>query len=194
MKCMTTDCQDDAVIYVVEIWDRRILPQKPLCERHAGTHMPFCDPSGGKISVGTGLSGGPSRCEVRFVVFFDTQFADGLYLQEVGGSKRFSITVPRDSARSILLTVEKGQGPRVFTFPAFGKIIDSLGGKVEEVVVEDIDPLENYLHVKVKLRQGKRLVDVNVEPSDAFALAMACAAPIFIADRVFSRAIELGWA
>jgi bifunctional DNase/RNase len=198
MKCLTVDCQKEAVIYIVEVRDRRNLPQKPLCERHAVDHLPFCEPNGGRISIGTGLFGALSRFELRFVVFFGEHFfsttmGEGLYFREVIGSKRFCTTVTRDAARSILLTMERGVGPRLFTFPAFAKILETLGAKLEEVVFDEIDPKENYLHAKLKLRQGDRLIDVDVEPSDAVALAIACGVPILITDAVFARAEELGW-
>jgi len=198
MKCMTEDCDKEAVIFIVEVRDHKNLPQKPLCERHAVDHLPFCEASGGRISVGTGLSGGLERFELRFVVFFGEPFfsktmGEGLYFREVNGSKRFCTTVTRDAARSILLTLEKGIGPRLFTFPAFAKVLESLDVKLESVLFDEIEPNENFLHAKLQLRQGDRLFDMHVQPSDAVALAIACGAPVFIADAVFARAEELGW-
>jgi len=198
MQCMTEGCDKEAVIFIVEIRDHKNLPQKPLCERHAVDHLPFCEPNGGRLSVGTGLCGGLNRFELRFVVFFSEHFfsatiGEGLYFREVSGSKRFCLTVTRDAARSILLTLERGVGPRLFTFPAFAKVLENLGVKLEEAVVHEIDSTEHFFHAMLKLRQGERLIDVEVEPSDAFALAIACGAPILIADGVFTRAEELGW-
>lgn len=192
MKCMIETCQEESVIHILGIQNRRLLPQRDVCELHAGAQLPFCE-SGGKTSLGTGLQGGLSRYEPHFIVFFDKCEGDGLYLWEVGGSKRFSIPIARYEAWSILRALQGTELSRPFTFAAFSLIMKSLGGKLEEVAVAELDQKGQCYHAKVKLRQDDRLVVVDTRPSDAFALAIACGAPILVADSVLSRTADLGW-
>jgi len=194
MKCTGPDCPEEPVVHIVEIRNRQFVPQVDLCETHAASHLPFSETGGGKTSLGTGLSDQVNRFELRFVVFFDNSEGDGVYLWEVAGTKRFSIPVRRYEAWSILQALQKTIATRPLTFTAFSMTIHSLGGKLEEVIVEELDGSGGFYHAKLKLRQqDNRQVVVDVRPSDAFALAIACEVPILIADRVLARAAELGW-
>jgi bifunctional DNase/RNase len=64
---------------------------------------------------------------------------------------------------------------------------------VEEVVVDEIEGEGDYYHARVAVRQHGRREVVDIRPSDAFGLAIACDVPIFIVDDVLVRAAELGW-
>jgi hypothetical protein len=192
MKCMVPDCSANPVIHIVELHNRLHGSQKDLCENHASTQAPFCEPGGGKTFVGHALSDGANRYEMRFVVVFDKLQADGLYLRQVGGSNQFAISVGKYEAMSILAAIKRKVQSRPITHTAFAEIIKSLGGKLEDVIVDDLDRQKIY-HARCRLRTDNGLIAIDVRPSDAFALAIACDAPILIADGVLAQAAELGW-
>ena len=192
MKCMVPDCPEIAVIHIVELVNRRQRFQADLCENHAGAQKPFCEPGGGMTFIGESLSGGANRYELRFVVIFDKREGDGLYLRKIGGSNQFATAVGKYEAMAILTTLKTTVQIRPMTFTAFAKIIESLGGKLKQVIVDEIDQQKMY-HARCHLLLNDRLIVVDVRPSDAFALAIACDAPILIADGVLARAEELGW-
>jgi bifunctional DNase/RNase len=89
---------------------------------------------------------------------------------------------------------EKTELPtRPFTFGAFAQIVGILGGKLEQVILDEIDVKGQFYHTRVTIRQKNDIVVADIRPSDAFALAIACDAPILIADLVFRQAARLGW-
>jgi bifunctional DNase/RNase len=194
MKCSVADCYEDATVHIIEVRDRMLVSEKHVCEEHKWTNRPFSDPGSGITSLGSGVQGRNNRFELVFVVFFDRRQADSLFLQEVSGIKRFSIPVCRNQALSIMQALQRsGEFSRPFTFTAFALVVESLGGKLEEVVVDAIEGKGEFYYTKVRFRQGSRLAVVDIRPSDAFGLAIACDAPILIADSVLERAAELGW-
>ena len=69
------------------------------------------------------------------------------------------------------------------------------GGLKELGEVDDSqhDEQQQVYHARCRLQTDNRLIEVDVRPSDAFALAIACNAPILIDDAVLAQAGELGW-
>jgi bifunctional DNase/RNase len=62
-----------------------------------------------------------------------------------------------------------------------------------EVIVDHLEGQGEYYQAKVKLQQGNQTLVIDVRPSDAFGLALACDAPILISDDVLAKAAALGW-
>jgi bifunctional DNase/RNase len=195
MKCIVHHCQEDAVVHVIHISNRKALWQKDVCDQHVATIPPFSEPEGCVTSLASNKVAGLSRFEPDFLIFFDKCEADGLRLREVGGSKLFSIPIGRYETWSICRALQAltELENRPYTFAAFAMVVEALGGKLEQVVVDAIDGEGDYYHSQLIFRQGDELVAVDVRPSDSFALAIACNAPILIADTVLARAEELGW-
>ena len=68
------------------------------------------------------------------------------------------------------------------THDAMAMIIRVLDAEVQDIVIDTLK--EHTFHAKVRIRQGPRLLVVDVRPSDAFALAVIFDCPIFFADEV----------
>jgi bifunctional DNase/RNase len=69
------------------------------------------------------------------------------------------------------------------THDLLANIIDSLGARVERIVIDD---LRNHtFYAKIHLNIDGRSVQVDSRPSDAIALCAAIDAPIFVAEHVF---------
>src|SRR5438128_542295 len=130
MKCTVPDCQEEATVQIGEVTNRALGQQQNLCEYHAGTQMPFCERGGFRTSPGIGVLGGVNRFELEFIVFWNKHEAAALSLRDISGSKRFVLPVGRYEAWSIIGALQRTVASRPFTFAAFGKIVESLGGKV----------------------------------------------------------------
>lgn len=94
-------------------------------------------------------------------------------------------------ANAIALQLEGVETPRPMTHDLLRTVVDSLGAKVEEVVVHSL--VESTFHASIVLRQtdgGSATVDAR--PSDAIALALRCHARIRVADPVFEQAHAVG--
>src|SRR5258708_2763973 len=191
-QCMAPDCKLDAVIHVIEVNNRVITRRYHLCEHHSSDYQPFRAVGDWKENCGPSLAEGMSRFDFKFIVLFDKHEGQGIYLQEVLGSRTFSIPVGIYEATSIISALHNLPAPRPLTHSAIALIIAGLGGKLEEVIVDEIDDDRLY-HAYLRIRQGSQLVSVDVRVSDAFALAALWGVPILISDNVLERAAELRW-
>lgn len=193
MKCEIAACAEPATVHILAVKDRRLAGERHVCERHSWSEQPFCDPRGPLTNVGRGLGGAVNTFDLCYIVFDDSRQADGLVLREMSGTKQFSIPVFRHQAHAIREALASASSLRPFTFAAFANILRSTGIRVSEVIVDRLEMDGQYYHAKIKVRQGSQTVLIDARPSDAFGLALACGAPILIADVVFATAVKLGW-
>jgi len=191
-KCVSPDCNQHAVIHVMEVNKRTIAREYHLCEQHADDYEPFNTVGEQKDLATAALTGGVAPFDIRFIVLFDKHEGQGVYLREISGSRRFNLPVGIFEATSIVSALKRVAIPRPLTHAAIALTIDALGGKLEEVIVEELDHDQRY-HAHLRIRQGTQLVSVDVRPSDAFALAVVCGVPVLVADRVLRETAGLGW-
>ena len=89
-------------------------------------------------------------------------------------------------ANAIALELEKISTPRPMTHDLIKNILESVEAKVEKIVVNDLR--DNTFFAMIHLRLGEEEVTVDSRPSDAIALALRVAAPIFVEEEVFPKA------
>src|SRR5262249_29295079 len=106
-------------------------------------------------------------------------------LEEVGGGRAFYLANGVFEATTIDRRLKGLTSPRPLTHDAWASTIAALGGTVENVLINDL--LENTYYSEARIRQGDRLIRVDVRPSDAFTLALISGVPILIAERVLDE-------
>ncbi len=89
-------------------------------------------------------------------------------------------------ANAIALELEKISTPRPMTHDLIKNILESVEAKVEKIVVNDLR--DNTFFALIHLRLGDEEITVDSRPSDAIALALRVAAPIFVDEDVVRRA------
>src|SRR5512134_3706116 len=89
-------------------------------------------------------------------------------------------------ANAIALELEKVSTPRPMTHDLIKNILESVDAKVEKIVVNDLR--DNTFFALIHLRLGEEEITVDSRPSDAIALALRVAAPIFVEEDVVRRA------
>jgi bifunctional DNase/RNase len=89
-------------------------------------------------------------------------------------------------ANAIALELEKIATPRPMTHDLIKNILESLDAQVTRVVVTDLR--ENTFYAVLHLKLGSAEYTVDSRPSDAIALALRVAAPIFVEEDVFPKA------
>lgn len=75
---------------------------------------------------------------------------------------------------------------RPLTHDLLKSIITELGGKVEQVVVNDLR--NDIFYARITIGVNGNSIDIDSRPSDAIALAVRLSVPIFVADSVMDRA------
>jgi hypothetical protein len=71
------------------------------------------------------------------------------------------------------------------THDLFKRVVLSLGGAVERLVVTDIR--ENTFYAELHLMLGEEELAVDCRPSDGIALALRFQAPIFVTEKVLAH-------
>ena len=109
-----------------------------------------------------------------------------LLLKESSGTRYLPIWIGTNEATAIALALEGVQPPRPLTHDLLKLVTETLGAKVERVVVTNLEDGTFFADLIMSLN-GEELT-VSSRPSDAIALAARAEAPLFAATEVIDEA------
>ena len=89
-------------------------------------------------------------------------------------------------ANAIALQLENVATPRPMTHDLLRNMIAELDGRVTRVVINDLR--DSTFFAQIRVMAGQRTLELDARPSDAIALALRVAAPIFVAQTVLDQA------
>ncbi|MBK9759032.1 MAG: bifunctional nuclease family protein [Flavobacteriales bacterium] len=112
--------------------------------------------------------------------------AYALILAEKNGDRRLPIIIGGVEAQAIAIQVENIKPARPLTHDLFKNLADQLNIGLKEVVINDL--VEGIFHAKLVLEQEGNEVEVDARSSDAIALALRFACPIFSYEFIMSAA------
>ena len=107
-----------------------------------------------------------------------------LILKEVGGERRLPIIIGSFEAQHIALELEGIKPPRPLTHDLLRNIIEQLGFSINYVYINELR--DGTFYAKIKLDVAS-LDDVDSRPSDAIALALKFAVPIYVSEEVMNE-------
>lgn len=111
-----------------------------------------------------------------------------IFLREVGGDRTFPIMIGISEALAIDRRLKGVQFPRPLTHDLLGIIIESMGGELEKVVIDDL--VDHTFYAKLYISRNGETVKVDARPSDAVALVVSMEAAMFVSEHVFDKAIQ----
>ncbi len=109
-----------------------------------------------------------------------------IILRDEEDKRSLPIWVGIFEANAIALELEKISTPRPMTHDLIKNILESLDTRVSKVVINDLK--DNTFFATIHLQVGDSEVTVDSRPSDAIALALRVAAPIFVEEEVVQKA------
>ena len=109
--------------------------------------------------------------------------AYALILKELDGKRRLPIIIGAFEAQAIALEMEGVMPPRPMTHDLLKTMIDSFGGTLNEVYINELREGTFY----AKLIFESLGLEIDARPSDAIALAVRCNAPVFVNESVLSE-------
>lgn len=113
-----------------------------------------------------------------------------LVLKEKDGPRRLVLSIGGPEAASIVQDIKDprfGAIARPATaYQLTGAVAESLGGKVNHVVVNNVN--NDTFFAKVVMTTESRQVEVDAAPSDAIALALRAKVPIYVEGAVLEKA------
>ncbi len=121
-------------------------------------------------------------CELRL----DETGADQIViLKEKDGARMMPIMIGYYEAHSIHLALNEIKIQRPLTHDLTTQIIQSLGAKMERVVINDLRDSTFFARIYFETDSG--IVDVDSRPSDAIALAVRNGASIYVEPEVLEQ-------
>jgi hypothetical protein len=128
------------------------------------------------------------RMELSRILIRETDDTHIVELRERDGERVFPIVIGLTEAAAIERRLMGQEPPRPQTHELLAGVIESLGYRLEQVVIND---LRNHtFYARLHLRKGDELVDIDSRPSDAIALGVANDTPIFVEEEVLEKALQ----
>jgi len=110
-------------------------------------------------------------------------------LKEADQERYLPIWIGPWEANAIAMKLQGLAAERPLTHDLFARTLDELGVVVRQVIISDLS--DDTFHARLFLAAGERTIEIDSRPSDALALAVRVAAPIFAAEEVIEEsAIE----
>jgi len=107
-----------------------------------------------------------------------------LILKEIGGDRRLPIIIGSFEAQHIALELEGIKPPRPLTHDLIKNIIEQLGFSISYVYINELR--DGTFFAKIKMDIGS-VDEVDSRPSDAIALALKFAVPIYVNEDVMNE-------
>ena len=108
--------------------------------------------------------------------------AYALILKESNGQRRLPIIIGAFEAQSIALEMEGIKPPRPLTHDLMKNLIDSLGGDLTDVFINELRDGTFYARLNLENQE------IDSRPSDAIALAVRYGVAIYVAEAVMDEA------
>ncbi|HEY0593728.1 MAG TPA: bifunctional nuclease family protein [Thermoanaerobaculia bacterium] len=89
-------------------------------------------------------------------------------------------------ANAIALQLENIATPRPMTHDLLRNLIETVDGKVRRVIINELK--DSTFYARIDMVVGERQLEIDARPSDAIALALRTAAPIFVEQDVLDQA------
>jgi hypothetical protein len=107
-----------------------------------------------------------------------------LLLKEIEGNRKLPIIIGHYEAQAIAFELEGIKPQRPLTHDLTRDIIDSLGYKIERVIINELK--DSTFYAKIKF-DSVEINDIDARPSDAIALALKFSAPIYVASEIMDE-------
>jgi len=108
-------------------------------------------------------------------------------LKEVDGDRRFPILIGQSEAEAIRRRFQGVSLKRPLTHELLANVIESFGGTLESISINDLAEHTFFARLNVRTREGE-LLTIDARPSDAIALGVASEVPIYVEEFVLAEA------
>lgn len=109
-----------------------------------------------------------------------------VFLRSPQDPRTLPIFIGEPEAQAIELFREHVAPPRPLTHDLFKTVMDNLECRMKRVEISALR--DNTFYAKITLEYNGLESGIDARPSDAMALALRCAAPIFVAEEVMAAA------
>jgi bifunctional DNase/RNase len=126
---------------------------------------------------------GTVAVRVAGLVMDQTADSPVVILEEVDGERRLPIWIGLPEAQSIAAGLDDEEALRPNSHDLSRRLIEGMGGRVERVVVTALR--DGVYFARIDVARDGRTVEIDARPSDAIAIALRLAAPLFVHEALF---------
>jgi bifunctional DNase/RNase len=123
--------------------------------------------------------------ELNKIIISEMQDEQIIILREVDGERTFPIVIGSSEAFAIDRRLKGIVHPRPLTHDLLADVIEKLGGDLDHIEINDIQ--KHTFFARLYIRQQDQMIEIDSRPSDAIALGIATAVPIYVADHVLAE-------
>ncbi len=109
-----------------------------------------------------------------------------VFLKDETGNRSLPIFIGAPEAQAIAFVLENVKPPRPLTHDLFKNLMDNLECRIKRIEVCDLK--DNTFFARLFLEWNGVEIELDSRPSDAIALALRFAAPIFVEDEIMESA------
>lgn len=131
-------------------------------------------------------SGEPVAVRVVGVALDESADSPVVILEELDGARRLLIWIGLSEAQSIVARLAAETPPRPNSHDLAQRLIETLDGRVERVVVTALR--DGIYYARIDLVHDGRTLPIDARPSDAIAIALRLSAPLFVEAALFDTA------
>ena len=128
----------------------------------------------------------PIRMEVRGLMLDPSSNNPIVVLRDPESQTFLPIWIGLFEASAIQLGLEDSDSPRPRTHDLLKSMLDTIGGTVSKVVVENLK--EQTFYAGIHIDHEDRHLEIDARPSDAIALALRTKSPVFVHPDVLKKA------
>lgn len=110
-----------------------------------------------------------------------------IVLKEKEGSRLLPVVIGIAEVNAIKLKLSGIKPPRPLTHDLLISIIESLGAKLQKVLIDRLQNNTFYAKLCLSVNGGKEIF-IDARPSDSVALALRAGVPIFVEEEVLKEA------
>ncbi len=127
------------------------------------------------------------KMELARIIIDERRQDQVIVLKEKEGERQIPIVIGIMEASSIKIKLTGMEVPRPMTHDLLADVIESLGGKIQRVVIDKLVNNTYFAKLEIKTKEGEVKI-IDARPSDSIAIAVRSKVPIFVAEEVLNQA------
>ena len=127
----------------------------------------------------------PTTVELSRIVINERSEDQIVYLRELDGERTFSLVVGMFEADAIYRVVQEMRMSRPLTHDLLVGVLDGTDSELERVLIDSVN--DGTFHAKLFIRRDDKQLRIDARPSDAMALALRTASPIYVEREVLDK-------
>jgi bifunctional DNase/RNase len=185
--CAHWSCSQRANCYIHEIWQRRIRKEHQFCAQHARIFVEGLLGDQSRTLPGGLLATGYSQFDLDLIVVDNSSKPYGvIYLKMLSSNFRFKALIDYPAVLILDNQIEFPNYPRPLTYACLSRLVNCLGGRVKEVVVESTDARASEFVAIIHVIQDERPVRIDTRLGDALGIAVASDAPVLLSNKLIT--------